>query len=933
MTLSQKELGGKLSDVTLNTTRVFLYLQPRSILYKRSADDMTSEIELNHPTATITRLSDRYTSENIIQLEEFGSEKPTFSVTIGQDNIRDINAFSDSPMTLTLYERRVLETTSEGMNQTYTSASQQYKADSKQPLLQGYIDMLQFFANKRSNCVVDVILYPLKKDQNIGTCKMKWHIYSLIPIIKDIKLSNAIYVTLASIFNANDDLLKDCDDLVATLSWQYKIPSKVNGHKKMFICQYTAFSKSTVSNDDESMFSKWESLKSEILQNYDSISIHTDIPLDIASALFSLARPEDTTFNFTNVDLKTSDALVCNSLHRFILTDSMHNSLQEHLINSQLNVVLDIFKASKPKNILLQGFLDVSILLYPNIKGSAFAVPMRRPEKVPSNPAIVKHNWSEPIPFAVIKICLKVAVTEPAEDLNICLNVIDVETEIYKICRTRFTRSKRAPQCRDEKACEKNYSEFDKTVLQMIDTYIRTNLHSKLRHECSSSPIFTDMINGLLPLIACDFNVRFPTKTNVEFTNLMTVVYKELTDRVYTLVMNFNDKTVGISFEEEANNIIKYMDLIKICDALEKMYSKSPYFRFFMFIYDIEMGRYESARNYLKRPSHIIDLQEESFRQFCCSLIEIYLVYEKRAIEAKENNSTADETLINALIEFCESSEPNSKVGWMLLYCAYKKYNYQPGMSYARFNYENVIKGGFVESMYLPKSRWEIFNNYKPKSQSEKLQYFWEPINFLLCLGLYQFASWIFEEIADYCSEVERYILETSLKLHMGSMGGNFIPQNFVLNSEFNKAELEAFVLLINGNAQHFLDPSDDSSHEDYYSGILNITDLNNTYDYQVGVIRYAFRMGAKNEYEKAIKAFDFAGHYEEHRLITYMGKAKALYYLGRLKEAKEYFADLTAFHTYNPNTWCYLALINLQLGDRDNALECWKYAHLTFHP
>lgn len=350
------------------TRRVFLYLQPRSILYKPSANDVSSEIELNHPTITITKLTDRYTSENIIQLEEFASEKPTFSVTIEQDNITDINAFSDSPMTLTLYECHMPETSSESMNQTYDSASQQYKAESRQPLLQGNIDMLQFFVNKRSKWTVDIILYPLRKEYEIDTCKMKWHIYALMPIIKDIKLSNAIYITLASIFNANDNLLNDCNDLIATLSWQYKIPGKLDDFKKIFICKYTVFSKGTVGKGNESTFCKWESLKSEILQNYDSISVHTETSLDIASALFSLARPEDTTFNFTKVDIETSDAIVCNSLHRFILTDNMHTSLQEHLINSQLNVVLDIFKASKPNDILLQGFLDTSILLYPNSK-------------------------------------------------------------------------------------------------------------------------------------------------------------------------------------------------------------------------------------------------------------------------------------------------------------------------------------------------------------------------------------------------------------------------------------------------------------------------------------------------------------------------------------------------------------------------------------
>lgn len=30
------------------------------------------------------------------------------------------------------------------------------------------------------------------------------------------------------------------------------------------------------------------------------------------------------------------------------------------------------------------------------------------------------------------------------------------------------------------------------------------------------------------------------------------------------------------------------------------------------------------------------------------------------------------------------------------------------------------------------------------------------------------------------------------------------------------------------------------------------------------------------------------------------------------------------------PNTWAYLALINLKLGNNYNALECWKYARLN---
>lgn len=30
------------------------------------------------------------------------------------------------------------------------------------------------------------------------------------------------------------------------------------------------------------------------------------------------------------------------------------------------------------------------------------------------------------------------------------------------------------------------------------------------------------------------------------------------------------------------------------------------------------------------------------------------------------------------------------------------------------------------------------------------------------------------------------------------------------------------------------------------------------------------------------------------------------------------------------PNTWAYLAIINLKLGNNYNALECWKFARIN---
>lgn len=51
---------------------------------------------------------------------------------------------------------------------------------------------------------------------------------------------------------------------------------------------------------------------------------------------------------------------------------------------------------------------------------------------------------------------------------------------------------------------------------------------------------------------------------------------------------------------------------------------------------------------------------------------------------------------------------------------------------------------------------------------------------------------------------------------------------------------------------------------------------------------------------------------------------------LGHLEEAEKYFALSTKYEVFMPNTWAYLALINLKRGKNYNALECWKYARLN---
>lgn len=369
----QEESEGEEEEQEVKKTyqRVFLYMQPKSIVYAR--EEVSVEIELYHEKETITCLSETYTDKNIISVFDFKVEKPTFSITIDQDSINDVTLFSDSPMRLTLYECYEVNATSSTVG-TYSAGSEEGTGlDKQKPIViervavaQGYIDLLQFFLKKRSSSSVDVILYPLKQNAINVSCKMVWDIYSLMPLIKDINFSNAVFLTFTSIYNADEELMDNCEDLVATLSFQSTEPDEINNYEKYFICKYTSFVKQIIA--DQVCTYKWESLKNTDIGNTQSMTIHSEVKFNIYKILNELLPTENVDFNFDTINVKTDYALICNSLHRYILTDKMHLQLERLLLSEKLIMVVEIFRESEPSQILLQGFIDLAIFLYPSGK-------------------------------------------------------------------------------------------------------------------------------------------------------------------------------------------------------------------------------------------------------------------------------------------------------------------------------------------------------------------------------------------------------------------------------------------------------------------------------------------------------------------------------------------------------------------------------------
>lgn len=195
---------------------------------------------------------------------------------------------------------------------------------------------------------------------------MVWDIYSLMPLIKDINFSNAVFLTFTSIYNADEELMDNCEDLVATLSFQSTEPDEINNYEKYFICKYTSFVKQIIA--DQVCTYKWESLKNTDIGNTQSMTIHSEVKFNIYKILNELLPTENVDFNFDTINVKTDYALICNSLHRYILTDKMHLQLERLLLSEKLIMVVEIFRESEPSQILLQGFIDLAIFLYPSGK-------------------------------------------------------------------------------------------------------------------------------------------------------------------------------------------------------------------------------------------------------------------------------------------------------------------------------------------------------------------------------------------------------------------------------------------------------------------------------------------------------------------------------------------------------------------------------------
>lgn len=364
---SAREDNADPKSATTFRQRVFLYLQPKSITYPLG--DMPSdrvEIELAHHYNTIDTLGDYFMARNIMDTDQLNQIKPTFSITLEQDCYENLSLLSDSPVVLTLHVHKQRNEESEEDYQTDHAEEAE-----RIPVAQGYIDVLEYFNKKRTHYIETVYLYPFKAFGQILTCKSEWEIYSLHPLLKNLIISNVLFITMGSIYNLNEELMQNGERLGVNLSLISKTPNEKNQFVKIFICKFSSFTKDTICNQNLSII--WESLKTNSnAEDLCAMGIATEAKFTLSGLFTDKLCTENIDFHFDDINISEDYAVICNSVHRYILTDTMQTILEQKLAANQYQIVIDIYCEPKENTILLQGYMDLSIFMYPKGKIKPF---------------------------------------------------------------------------------------------------------------------------------------------------------------------------------------------------------------------------------------------------------------------------------------------------------------------------------------------------------------------------------------------------------------------------------------------------------------------------------------------------------------------------------------------------------------------------------
>ncbi|XP_068154974.1 uncharacterized protein [Drosophila tropicalis] len=818
----------------------FLYIQ-LNVIDKLPETAYPMELHLFHVKNTLQKMQEKYTKDTIIYQNEFSMNKPLFAMCIMQDDINDMNTFSDNPLVITLYQRIPrhrkghLKTINKSFNakgdgtgadytETPSSTSQvdgipvqsfsktdnwekgEAEGESEQGNLvgerlqfisRGNCDLLQLFQRRRFISNEKIYLYPQYKrllrtptSEKITTTT-QWHMYSILPMLKNFNFNNLVFITLESIYNVPDELHERAADLGVTIAFRSKLPKENGDYHVLPICNYYSFSSQIISTQSTGIV--WENIKRDYnsSKNFSSLQMETNMRIKLPRIFRQLLATPGVDLKTDQIDPLVDVALVNNSLHRFVLTEEMRLILESVIARNDYDLVVQLFKDT-PENAFYEGLINPSIFVYPSVNNCRFATlltPIFRPS-VTRRTSI--HNSTSSFPtnpsigpmFASIKICFYQPITQRNEPLDTYNESVLKTSKLRRCYDFQDTRY----DCEEDKnVVEELYRAFDNLISEVISFIVNREIKSVVQKRDYFCCQLGNLNNLLLKLCGADFNIRMPTKNNIEFRQMITHMYKELIDRIENQFEKCSWENIChcvTAFDKEQHRLIGMMDELRmmciigepemakqIYEELKAGSNNQKFFNFYTFLNNVENLNFHSAAQFF------VKAKDGSEDEYFPSLAKLYVNY-MMDLQSKDEEivNAAYSNMLQNLRIF--AGKYNLEIDtWILLYCFYKTHEYLPGMEYARWKYENLCDVPAKTFSNAPRSLYELFlpNDFEISNTAGKTNLkFYQTFKLFARLGAYGFAEIVFAQISTDFTPVEAYLVTTTLKTLQGQIDDEF---------------------------------------------------------------------------------------------------------------------------------------------------------------
>ncbi|KAH8314321.1 hypothetical protein KR059_001154 [Drosophila kikkawai] len=937
---------------------VFLYIQLANIK-NLPVTEYPLEIHISQAESTIVKCEDHYNIDGIIFEAEFLS-KPTFTLIFQQDNVDRMNHAADNPLLIQLYMHVIpMVPTLETQEELYFE-EEELEADLEvdpsldriieeeelvpieserlQLLSVGYLDVIKLFGHRRSMISEELFLYPMPDvpKELRSAVHSEWHLYTLLPIAKELTFTNMAFVTFESIYNMKEEYILDEESMSVRLSFRPRVPG--NDSQLIPLGEFCHLERKIICSQDPHLV--FESF-CRITETPNVTGLKSAMQLEMFKLFSGLSCSEGMTVAFSGIDRSFDEALVCNSFHRYILTQKMADVLSYAVTYQQYVLAVDVFQStgSGKSQKVFQGVLDPSIMVFPGVQNMRFAVQLDYVGKLKSSTKAqiqvgsISSNPAHQSTFAIIRLCLLAPIGEIYNELKVFHESFVMHNRLIS-CHQPDHQNRVMPLATIQ---QESYARFDTFIRGCIGAIVEKNvrqIEDRKQYFCCA---VQNLTNILMKIVGSVYNTRIPTTTSVEFANLCSLVYNELEPRVYSLVEQADNEgfySYATRKDVQTARIIDHMNAFKLLNTvndeafatllLEKITGEFPSdegFHFYMLIAHMERGEYDKAKAYFTK-NHMADNND-----YFAGWIKLYINY----MDSRDNpESVADctECLLRSIALYAEL-HPDQQEAWILLYCYYKQFNYEPGCAFARWRFEDQRVRNQHKFPPAPESMWSIFLNLEPNFSSARGYLFFQVFMRFVRLGLYEFAQIVFGAVEHLCSDADRYMINTQIAVLRNQLDEDFKLQSFEFGEDDAADKLAALNAQVNGNVEYSRGNLEEAAL--YYQCSLTLPPVEGTKRdcFQVSKIRLGYISYEMGNYQECVQALDgqFSG-----KLLPLMSNylmGKSYYKMDSLDMALECFANCTRVESHIPNVWGFLALINLRLGQNFKAIECWKYAKI----